>query len=352
MHTNHWVLVIITKKMKYKVNNKLACPPIIIGCWQLSRGHSDRFNQDAIFTQLDRYCSNGFTTFDCGDIYTGVEEILGTFRNYSGYDFRVNTKFVPDLDALPTLSKEYVERIVNRSLYRLKVECLDLVQFHWWDYNIPGYVDAAFHLAELQQAGKIAQIGVTNFDAQHLAELIEAGVPIVSNQVQYSVLDQRPKKNLLGFAADHDVQLLCYGTLAGGLLSNQWLEMRAEDFSAQTRSHTKYQLVIEDIGGWNTFQALLQRLDVIASKYQTSIAAVANAYIISQTHCSAIVGFSYQNRLNELQQALALQLDTEDTVALKKAISSLAQLEGDVYELERNRTGRHGTIMKYNLNQE
>lgn len=52
--------------------------------------------------------------------------------------------------------------------------------------SIKGYVDAALRLADMQASGKIKHIGVTNFDVPRLMEMMDAGVPIVSNQVSYS----------------------------------------------------------------------------------------------------------------------------------------------------------------------
>ncbi len=51
---------------------------------------------------------------------------------------RVHTKFVPDLAVLPTITKAYVEGVIDTSLKRLNLERLDLVQFHWWAYDIDG----------------------------------------------------------------------------------------------------------------------------------------------------------------------------------------------------------------------
>lgn len=333
-----------------KNTNEGHSTPIIIGCWQLSSGHGDRFDQTATFKQLANYHEHGFMTFDCGDIYTGVEETLGLFRQQSGREFQVNTKFVPDLDSLSILSTNHIDRVIERSLTRLRVDTLDLVQFHWWDFTIPGYVEAALHLTRLRQTGKIATIGVTNFDTAHLDELIEAGVPVVSNQVQYSLIDSRPRKTLTQYAAKKSLELLCYGTLAGGLLSDRWLDVPAEDFIAKTRSHTKYLLIIEDIGGWGVFQTLLRIIRDIADKHHTTVAVVANAYILQQPNCSAIVGFSYQDRIKSLREALKLELDAADQARLDQLLKTLTSLLGDVYELERDRAGKHGRIMKYNLN--
>ena len=104
----------------------------------------------------------GIVAFDCADIYTGVEEMIGTFlarlaaaRGAAAAGIRVHTKFVPDLAALSRIDRRSVARVIDRSLARLGRERLDLVQFHWWDFSAPGWTECAGHLAALQAAGKI-----------------------------------------------------------------------------------------------------------------------------------------------------------------------------------------------------
>lgn len=196
---------------------------VINGGWQLSEGHRLRGTLDAeeSLSAMEAMTQAGLTTFDCADIYTGVEEMIGRFlrrRRAEGAasDVQVHTKFVPDKDRLSRLSRADVERIIDRSLQRLGVERLDLVQFHWWDYDVPGWVEAGIWLADLRKAGKIRNLGVTNFDVEHLRPLMDAGVPIVSNQVQYSILDRRPEQGMTAFCAENGISLLCYGALAGG----------------------------------------------------------------------------------------------------------------------------------------
>ncbi len=148
-------------------------------------------------------------------------------RSASGADpVQVHTKYVPDLDQLPTHSRADVTRGIERSLTRLGVDSLDLVQLHWWDFDVPGYVEAAAWLDDMRRAGKIRHLGLTNFDQRHLREIIAAGIPVVSHQVQYSVLDRRPAEGMAGLCRDHGVGLLCYGALAGGFLSNRYLGRR------------------------------------------------------------------------------------------------------------------------------
>src|SRR5207237_7992055 len=127
---------------------------------------------------------------------SGVVSLIGSLRRaYPSLasQFQVHTKFVPDLSELKTLDRRCVEAIIDRSLRRLDMECLDLVQFHWWDFALPRYVETALELDRLQRAGKIARLGVTNFDTLHLDELLAAGVPVVAHQLQYSLVDDRPR---------------------------------------------------------------------------------------------------------------------------------------------------------------
>ncbi len=118
---------------------------VIRGGWQLAGGHGDIDRETAV-EDMVAFAMPVITTFDCADIYTGVEELIGQFRlryrNLRGEEalnrIRVHTKFVPDLAVLPTISKSYVEGVIDTSLKRLNLETLDLVQFHWWAYDIPG----------------------------------------------------------------------------------------------------------------------------------------------------------------------------------------------------------------------
>src|SRR5690349_17344701 len=116
---------------------------VIRGGWQLAGGHG-AVDRRAAAADLLASAEAGITTFDCADIYTGVEEIVGelrtAYRSKRGAEalarIKVHTKFVPDLDILATISKAHVASVIDQSLRRLKMERLDLVQFHWWDYAV------------------------------------------------------------------------------------------------------------------------------------------------------------------------------------------------------------------------
>ncbi len=87
----------------------------------------------------------------------------------------------------------------------------------------PRWLEALVWLDDLRRAGKVRHLGGTNFDTPHLREILAAGLPVVSMQVQYSLLDRRPENGFAALCQAHGVALLCYGTVAGGFLSDRWL---------------------------------------------------------------------------------------------------------------------------------
>lgn len=331
---------------------------VIRGGWQMASGHGALVSDDPV-ADMVAFADAGITNFDCADIYTGVEELIGRFRlcyrDLRGQEaldrIGVHTKFVPDLDVLPRITKSYVESVIDQSLRRLNLERLDLVQFHWWDYAAPRWLETALWLEELRQAGKIRNIGGTNFDTRHMLDIIEAGVPLVSMQVQYSLLDSRPARQMAAAAAGHGVSFLCYGTVAGGFLGDKWLGAVEPTDALENRSLVKYKLIIDDFGGWELFQTLLKTLRGIADWHETDIATVASAAMLSRPGVAGvIVGARNRSHLPSNQAISDLALTDEDHELIAGVLAQANELSGDVYTLERDRNGRHGAIMKYNLN--
>ena len=97
--------------------------------------------------------------------------------------------------------------------------------------------------------------------------IIEAGIPLASMQVQYSVLDRRPENGLSALCRAHGVGLICYGSVAGGFLSDRWLGQQEPAQPLANRSLVKYKLIIDDFGGWTLFQELLRALRRVADRH-------------------------------------------------------------------------------------
>ena len=324
------------------------------GNWQLAERHGPAFDRDAALEDMRAFVEAGVTLFDCADHYVGVEQLIGDFRRRHpehAKRLRVSTKLVPDADALPRLKKADLEKIIDTSRARLGMEQLDLVQFHWWDYRVPGCVQAMLWLKELQAVGKLRLIGTTNFDTRRLAEIVAAGVPVATNQLQYSVLDRRPERGMAEYCAKKGIRLLCYGVLAGGFLSKKWLGAPAPAEPFSNRSLIKYRLIIEEFGGWARFQELLGVLDGIAAKHRVALASVAARFILDKPGVAVLLlGARNAAHLPEMLEVLKVRLDDADRAAITALADTAPGPLGDCYDLERVEDGAHSRIMWKNQN--
>ena len=331
---------------------------VIKGGWQLAGDHGAVDRNDAV-RDMEAFLDAGITTFDCADIYVGVEEMIGDFiadvRRRRGAEVasrvRVHTKLVPDLGLLESVRPEDLEAIIDRSLQRLKVEQLHLVQYFWWDLSLGDPSIGLDVLKRCQKKGKVAHIGVTNWDIAETRQLLAAGCDLLSTQVQYSLLDRRPENGLIEWAREHDLHLLCYGTLAGGFLTERWLDQPDPGFAFENRSLVKYRLIIDEFGPWETFQNLLSVLKTIGDKHGASLSSVATRWVLDRPQvAAAIVGARYARHLPQTLEIFGFQLDAEDQNAIQAVLDAASSPKGPVFGLERDRNGRHGRIMKYNLN--
>ena len=326
-----------------------SIPRLLKGNWQIAEDHSGReFDETTLMEDLSSFAEAGMTTSVCGDIYVGVEAKLGKFRQHyqdhygeeAAGKIKVFTTYVPfflEEEKLRNHSFEDAETVINRSLRRLGQDCIDLIQMHWWDFSIPGHVDMALHLKKLQQMGKIEQLAVTNYDVVHTKEILDAGVDLVSNTVQYSLTDRRPQNGMVELCASHDMKLLCYGALGGGLFSDKWLGIPDPGKPAlENVSLDKYYRIVCDFGGWDLFQRLLGVLKDIADKHQVSMGNVAVRYILERDQVAAvIVGARHAWHLKENLRVFDFSLDEEDYLRLNTLLAESTGPLGDIYSVDR-----------------
>lgn len=313
---------------------------ILNGMWQVSGTHGPIDPTRAI-EEMFSYHGAGFTTWDLADHYGPAEDFIGTFRRRFADRYGVErlseiqafTKWVPHPGRM---TRRVVEDAVAVSLSRMGVDCLDLLQFHWWDYRDQSYLDALRHLADLQHEGKIRHVALTNFDTERLRIIADHGIRIVANQVQYSLVDRRPEIRMIEFCRDHGITLLTYGTLLGGLLSEKYLGRPEPPRSElDTASLRKYKNMVDAWGGWSLFQELLTVLKSIADKHHASIANVGLRYILDRP---AVAGVIVGARLGVAQhiadntRVFGLALDGDDLSTIEAVLTQsrdLMQVIGD-----------------------
>lgn len=306
---------------QYELAPDLTIHRLVNGMWQVAGGHGYIDHVAAIEDML-RYHESGFTSWDLADIYGPAEDFIGHFRRrlseIKGSEelqrVQALTKWVPHPGKI---TESMVRENIQCSLNRMGVESLDVLQFHWWDYNNPYYIDALNYLSDLRDEGKIKHVGLTNFDTERLQVMDDAGLQILSNQIQYSIIDRRPEAKMVPFCEDHDIKILAYGTLCGGLLTERFLGREHEPsiYELDTLSLRKYKKMIDKWGDWTLFQEMLSTLHEIAQKHHVSMANIATKYVLDK---SVVAGVLIGTRLglsdhrNSNSQVFKFSLERED----------------------------------------
>ncbi|HEY9847632.1 MAG TPA: aldo/keto reductase [Candidatus Caenarcaniphilales bacterium] len=326
----------LTKSSRLQFTPDLNICRVLNGMWQVSGAHG-RINPHAAIQSMFQYLDAGFTTWDLADHYGPAEDFMGQFRRQLATargdsalsSLQAFTKWVPR----PTrMTKKLVQENINRSCQRMQVDTLDLLQFHWWEYRDKNYLDALKYLAELQDEGQIKHLALTNFDTHHLQEIVDNGIQIVANQVQFSVVDRRPTVQMSQFCQQHNIQLLAYGTLGGGLLSEKYLG-RPEPRSGElgTASLRKYKNMMDLWGNWRLFQALLSSLNQVAVKHNVSISNVAVRYVLEQPAVAGVIvgaRLGVSEHIAETIKVFSFTLDTAD----HDQINAVLQESQDLYQ--------------------
>jgi aryl-alcohol dehydrogenase-like predicted oxidoreductase len=311
----------MTKKWYSQLAPDLTICRIVNGMWQVAGGHG-YINHELAISEMMKYHDAGFTSWDLADIYGPAEDFIGEFRRrlltLKGKEelerMQAITKWVPQ----PTkITRSLVNENIERSLRRMSVSSLDLLQFHWWDYNNPYYIDALKYLSNLRDEGRIRHIGLTNFDTERIQIMIDSDIKVVSNQVQYSIIDRRSEVKMIPFCLKHNINLLAYGSICGGLISEHYLGRTQAPAITElnTLSLRKYMKMIQAWGGWNLFQELLSTLKRIAQKYNVSIANVATRYILDRSAVAGViigVRLGIAEHINNNAQVFNFCLDKSD----------------------------------------
>jgi aryl-alcohol dehydrogenase-like predicted oxidoreductase len=319
---------------RFQFTPDLSICRILNGMWQVSGAHGFIDRARAV-AEMFAYHDAGFTTWDLADHYGPAEDFIGEFRREFAKrngperlsEIQAFTKWVPRPGRI---TRAMVDVAIGRSLARMDVARLDLLQFHWWDYNDPSYLDALKHLADLQSEGKIRHLALTNFDTERVRIITEAGIRIVSNQVQYSLIDRRPEAAMAAFCREHGIMLLTYGTVLGGLLSEKFLGRPGPGRGElNTASLQKYSQMIDAWGGWTLFQELLHTLKPVADKHQVSIANIGVRYILDRPAVACVIvgtRLGVAQHIAESARVFGFALDAGDRASIDAVLTKSRDL--------------------------
>lgn len=317
---------------RHSLADGLEISRVLTGLWQVADIEKDRgpIDPDRGADHLEPYLKAGFSTFDMADHYGSAEVICGRLLARDGHPAKpqICTKWCPEPGPM---TAEVVRAGVEERLDRLGTSCIDLLQFHWWSFEHPAWLDALHELRKLRDEGMIKALGVTNFDAAHLRLALADGIPLVTNQVSFSMVDRRALGPLSELCTQQDVKLLAYGTLCGGFLSQRWLGT-PDPSGISDWSKMKYKRFIDAAGGWDGFQEILQAASTIAQKHGVSLANVATRWVLQQP---AVAGVIVGARLGESEhiadnaKLFSFMLDDEDLNRLDRAFARTQMVPGD-----------------------
>ncbi len=305
---------------------------VLTGLWQIADLERDGKTLDQVSTakKMQPYVDAGFTTFDMADHYGSAEIIAGCFQKSSTQQVQLFTKWVPKPGGV---TKDDVRIGIERALRRMQADRIDLMQFHSWNYGDPEWLDCLAWLEELKKEGLIHHLGLTNCDTAHLRIVLHSGFDVVSNQVCFSLIDRRAASGMSALCQEHNVKLLCYGTLAGGFLTEKWLDKPEPAIdSLATWSEMKYKRFIDAAGGWQALQGLLQAMKKVAARHEVSMANIACRYVLEQPAVGGIIigaRLGQNDHVADNKRLFEFSLDEESHSVLAEALEAFSPVPGD-----------------------
>jgi aryl-alcohol dehydrogenase-like predicted oxidoreductase len=278
-----------------------------LGTWQFGSmewGYGRKYADEGAIEIVHRAIELGVNVIDTAEIYGQgrSEKIVG--RAIKGVRDRVflATKLFPI--GVPTR----VAARARGSARRLGVERIDLYQLHWPSplfrlrFTMPRF-------KKLVDDGLVAHIGISNFTASGWQDAeLAARMPVLSNQVQFSLAHRDPERHIVPFAQRHDRVVIAYSPLGQGLLSGRYVDSAPSNFR-RMRSDFR-------AGARRNYAPLIARLSDIAKRHSASPAQVALAWLVSKPNVVAIPGASSVRQVEENVAAADLVLDSEETALL------------------------------------
>ncbi|EGN92064.1 hypothetical protein SERLA73DRAFT_191639 [Serpula lacrymans var. lacrymans S7.3] len=294
-------------------------PRIWTGLWQLSSNAWGSAPAARIRQGMLRHLTSGYTAF--ADHYGSAEILFGQFRASLPAPEGVigATKWCVFRPTVP--SRAIVESAVRERMQRMRSTSVDLLQFHWQDYSDKAYLTALQILQDLQHEGLISAVGLCNFDAIRTDEICTQLGPgfIVSNQVQFSLIDTRPLHGMADVCEKHNVKLLTYGTLCGGFLADKWLHR-------PNLTCTPYlDMILKAWGDWSLFQNLLAVLRDIGNRHGgLGIANIATRWVLDHSFVGAVIigaRLGVSEHPDDNQKVFGLRLLEEDNRAIEEVLA-------------------------------
>ena len=263
---------------------------------------------------VDAALDAGVTFFDTADIYGGTksEEFLGRVLQGRRDKVVLASKFGIKIDdARPGGARPaYIRQAVEDSLRRLQTDHLDLYQLHRPDDGTP-IADTLGALNELVQAGKVREIGCSNFSAQQLGDAETAavgGARFVSVQNEYSLLNRTPEADVLPECERLGIAFLPYFPLASGLLTGKYRQGQPLPEGTRINAGSGFAKLLTDQN-----LSVVEALIAFADQRGHTLLELAFSWLIRrQAVASVIAGATFPAQIQANAAAASWHLSAED----------------------------------------
>ena len=297
--------------MKYIMMGPQKVSAVGLGVWQFGEpgwGWGKELGHEEAMRIVHRAIELGISFFDTAAVYGNgrSEEILGEALKGRRDEAVVATKVAPPL------KPDRVKWAAERSLHRLDMSSVNLYQLHAPDNSVP-IAQTMDALRELMDTGQTHQVGVSNFGTNQWQRAEAAlGRPVISNQVEYHLLERRHGDGLLPYARREGRVIIAFSPLAQGLLSGKYgagnvpQDLRA-NFGIFSRSNLRRAPAIVDV------------LRNVGEQYGATPAQVALAWLLRDPNIMVIPGARSVEQLEANAAAADLELSEEEARRIDEA---------------------------------
>ena len=307
--------------MRYVEAAGVRLSAIGLGCWQFGAkewGYGSEYASGEAGRIVARALELGINLFDTAEIYAmgHSERILGRALDGHRSEAFVATKHLPIVPVAPV--------VVHRgraSRTRLGIDTIDLYQLHWPNPVVP-LSQQLGGMRQLQHEGVINDVGVSNYSlARWQAAERALGGPVISNQVQYSLVARNPDRDLVPWAGTHDRIVMAYSPLAQGFLSGRYDETNSPGGVRLNNA-----LFLPD--NLRAGRPLIDAVREVGHRHDATPSQVALAWVIRRRNVVAIPGASSVTQLEQNAAAADLELTDDEDAELVAASDAFRPVEG------------------------
>ncbi len=230
-----------------------------------------------------------------------------------------------------TMDAQEVRTECEKSLKLLRTDVMDLYQIHWPRGVVP--LDETLKAMEkLVTDGKVRHLGVCNFGLEQLADGLGSGVPLVSNQIVYSLLARAVEIDVAPVCMENNMGLLCYSPLAQGLLAGKYAnadEVPPERGRTRHFSKDRSQSRHNEPGCEEAAFAAIAGVRAVAERLGHSMADVSLAWLLHQPGVACVLaGASREDQVARNAAAADIALSAEDLAELDRVTAPVKAAMG------------------------